>query len=55
MGQIIQILKKSELFHDFSEADLQKIGNEYMEEIFVDPFKVILTPRAVRERDSIIE
>jgi len=46
MGALIQILKKLEIFEGFTDKELQRIGDEYLEEVFVDPDKVILAPKS---------
>jgi len=45
MSLLIQILKNLDLFHGFTDTELQRIGDEYVEEIFVDPDRVVLAPK----------
>lgn len=45
MDSLIQILKSLDIFKGFSDFELQRIGDEYLEELFVDPDKVVLTPK----------
>jgi len=45
MGSLIQILGNLDIFQGFTERELQRIGDEYLEELFVDPDNVILAPK----------
>jgi len=45
MEEMIQIMKNLTLFHDFTDKELVRICDEYIEEVFVDPNQVILGPR----------
>lgn len=47
MEDVIQIMKNLALFHDFTDKELVRICDEYIEEVFVDPNQVILGPRNV--------
>jgi len=46
MASLIQILKNLDIFQGFTDKELQRIGDEYLEEVFVDPDKVILAPKS---------
>jgi len=45
MGHLVEMLGKLDFFENFTEPELQKIGDEYLEELYVNPNKVILAPR----------
>jgi len=45
----VQILKQIEYFEDFDNEDLRIIVANYMEEIFLDPDRLVIKPKDVFE------